>query len=300
MAPRPRNDRDSDDDAPWLAEAEPRGRGAARPRTEVSRRSFFWTLVVMLTLAAVAAIGLIIAFTKKDGGSTAGYMNAEHAPLIAAEPGPYKVVPADPKGLAVEGQDQTLYAAGEGIDPGSNIDQSALPEEPLPRPGAAAPGLPRDLIPEGEAAVIPPAGAAPPPAASAPAPAPAAPAAKAPPVFAPPPPKPAAVAPSVPAPAPAPKPAAAKPPEPKPAARPEAAPPTAGKAGTVQLGAFSSPEKAEAAWASLAGKYGLGAKQIVTVTSGDKTLYRLRSRAADTAAACAGVKAAGGACSPVD
>ncbi|MEY3268681.1 MAG: hypothetical protein RL480_1441, partial [Pseudomonadota bacterium] len=28
------------------------------------------------------------------------------------------MTPLDPKGLAVEGQDQTIYAAGEGIDEG--------------------------------------------------------------------------------------------------------------------------------------------------------------------------------------
>ena len=154
----PRDSRDTDDDAPWLAEASP------RPQTRVSKRSFFWTLAVLLGLAAVAAIGLIVLMSKKDGGSTQGYMNAEQAPLIAAEPGPYKVAPLDPKGLEVEGQDRTMYAAGEGIEEGSVIDQSAMPEAPLPRPGTEvappvgvpatkAPGLPRNLVPEPGAAI---------------------------------------------------------------------------------------------------------------------------------------------------
>ena len=125
--------RDENEDAPWLAEA------TARPRTDVSKRSLFWTLLVLLSLAMAAAVGLVLLLSKKDSGSTQGYMNAEQAPLITAEPGPYKVPPLDPKGLAVEGQDQTIYAAGEGIDEGSFIDPAAGPEALLPRPGSTSP-----------------------------------------------------------------------------------------------------------------------------------------------------------------
>ncbi|MBC7505062.1 MAG: hypothetical protein H7267_04990, partial [Sandarakinorhabdus sp.] len=126
--------RDTDDDAPWLAEAAP------APRTTVSKRSLFWTLFVVLALATVAAVGLIMLMAKKDGGSTQGYMNAEQAPPIAADPGPYKIAPTDPAGMAIDGIDGTMYTAGEGIDAGSAIDQSLRPEAPLPRPGTAPAG----------------------------------------------------------------------------------------------------------------------------------------------------------------
>jgi cell division septation protein DedD len=264
--------RDDDDDAPWLAEA------STRPQTRVSKRSFFWTAAILLGLIAVLAVGTIMLLSKKDSGSSEGYMNAEQAPLIEAEPGPFKVRPADPKGLAVEGQDQTIYAAGEGEDIGSVIDQSAQPEAPLPRPGEA-PAAPTDLLPEGATEGV-----------QVPAPVPS---------TAPLLPPPAAPKPAVPPPAAAPKPAppAAKPPAPKPATPPPAA--ATGKGGTVQLGAFSSAEKAEAAWAAMAARNpSLSGHRVVPVEVGGKTLYRLR--ASGPTGVCAKVKAGGDACTEVN
>jgi cell division septation protein DedD len=272
--------RDLDDDAPWLAEAAP------APRTEVSRRSLFWTVFIVLVLATIAAVGLVLLISKKDGGSTQGYMNAEQAPVITAEPGPFKVKPADPAGMVIEGLDGTMYTAGEGVDQGSAIDPSLAPEAPLPRPGIET-GPPRDLVPEpmDEPIVTPPATVAatvqrPAPAPPVAAPKPAAPVAA-------PAPKPATPTPVAP---PAAKAAEAKPAEAKPAAR----------AGSVQLGAFSSEEKANAVWAGLAGKYGLSGKRIIAVESGGKTLYRLRAASGDPAATCAKLKAAGDACAVVE
>jgi hypothetical protein len=255
--------RRNDDDAPWLAEA-----GGSRAQTNVSKRSFFWTLVISLGLATVVAIGLVLLFTRKDTGSTQGYMNAEQAPLITAEPGPYKIAPADPKGLEIEGQDQTIYAAGEGIDPGSVIDTTALPEAPLPRPGtvapAPAPGLPRDLLAENTAAAAAP---SPAPATNAP------------------------LAPALVKPVTTPMPAATKPAAPPPA--------PAKKTGTVQLGAFSSVAAADEAWARLAARHGLSGKRVVAVEKDGKTLYRLRA-IGDSAQICQKVKAAGDACAVVE
>ncbi len=312
--------RDEDEDAPWLAEA------AARPRTDVSKRSLFWTLLVLLSLAMVAAVGLVLLLSKKDSGSTQGYMNAEQAPLIAAEPGPYKVTPLDPKGLAVEGQDQTIYAAGEGIDEGSFIDPAAGPEALLPRPGSAPPGLPRELMPDA-ATMTAPATALAPAAAPAAAPKPA----PKPPV------KPASPAPAAPGtatnpPLPAtktPPPALKTPPpalkNPPPALKivsvpsPKAPPPTlkapplpapklaaivpdpAKKPGTVQLGAFSSSEKADAAWAGLARKPALAgfAKRVLVVENDGKTLYRLRASGGDADELCRNLQAAGAPCTVI-
>ncbi len=321
-----RNDFDDvDNDAPWLAPA-----GEA-PRTRVSRRSLFWTALLLLSLAAVAAVGLVLLLSKKDSGSTQGYMNAEQAPLISAEPGPYKIAPADPKGLAVEGQDQTIYQAGEGIDTGSTIDMSALPEQPMPRPGAQPglpPGLPRNLVPDAMngTPTLPPAGIVSPavgnpgaplrpaapstaPRAVTPAPAAAKPASALPAM-------PSAGAAAKPAPAvaavPAPiKPALAKPAPAQPAptrpaaapAVPAAAPLAAKKSGTAQLGAFSSEAKANAAWAALSGRNpglaGFG-KRLVPVESNGQTLWRLRASGGDAAALCASLKAGGFACTVIE
>ena len=267
--------RSDEDDAPWLAEAMP------AQRTTVTKRSLFWTLFIMLSLATVAAVGLILLMAKKDGGSTEGYMNAEQAPVITAEPGPYKVKPADPAGMAIEGIDGTMYTTGEGIDSGSTIDPSLAPEVPMPRPGTVA-GPPQDLVPEGvvEApAAIAPTVAAPPAAQrDLPAPRP------------------------VPAPAPAttaaPKPPVAKPLVVVPKAVPNPSP--VAKAGSVQLGAFSRAEKADAAWAGVAGKHGLTGKRVIAVERGGTTLYRLRASSADPAATCAKLKSVGDACAAVE
>jgi cell division protein FtsN len=194
-------------------------------------------------------------------------MNPEQAPLITAVPGPYKIAPADPKGLQVDGEDQTIYAAGEGIDPGSVIDTNAVPETPLPRPGTQAPlppGPPTDLL-SGTA----PSAAPPNPLAE-----PAKPTAK-PPV------------------------SDAKPVAPAPAAVAKPAPTAAKPSGTVQLGAFSTPEKAEEAWAKLSARHGLTGKRVIATTANGKTLYRLRS-SGDANAICARMKAAGDACAIVE
>jgi cell division septation protein DedD len=297
-----------DNEAPWLAPA-----GGGPQRTRVSRRSLFWTALVLLSLAAVATVGLVLLLSKKDSGSTQGYMNAEQAPLISAEPGPYKILPVDPKGLAVEGQDQTIYQAGEGIDTGGIIDMSALPEQPIPRPGtlpAEAPGLPRNLVPDAitSAPPVAPGGLLPAPGG-----------AIAVPRLAPVPPNPAAVtAPRPAAPAPlqlrAPAPLQLRPPLPAaPAKLPAAAPtkpvavpataPVAKRAGVAQIGAFSSEAKANAAWATLAARHsGFAgfAKRLVPVESNGQTLWRLRVSGGDAAALCASMKASGDACSLIE
>ena len=74
----------------------------------------------------------------------------------------------------------------------------------------------------------------------------------------------------------------------------------AAKAGTVQLGAFSTEDKANAAWGSLAARHGLSGKRVIAVTSGDKTLYRLRAASGDPVATCGKLKAAGDACAIVE
>jgi cell division protein FtsN len=95
-------------------------------------------------------------------------------------------------------------------------------------------------------------------------------------------------------------------PKPKPITPPDAvkpAPVAAGTGTTLQLGAFSSAAKAEAAWTSLSGRYtwlGGLTKRIEPVARDGATLYRLRaSGSADSATAaanCARLKVAGEAC----
>ena len=291
----------NEEDPPWLAEATPAG-GAS---TQVSRRSLFWTLTALLALTAIAVVGLVLLLGRKEGGSTQGYMEADQAPLIEADVGPYKVPPSDRQGLQVAGEGDVIYEAGEGLTQGSVIAEDAVPEEPIGRPRDLLPDVAQ--VPAGDGATTAPAGqtaqaAVPPPAPPKlkPVPVPVVPPTSTAPATAPAQVNAKPPVPAKPATAPVPKPAVPTVPKPaptQPAPQP-AAKPAAG-AGVVQLGAFSSAEKAEAEWARLAGRAGLSGKRIEPVTRDGKTLYRLRGSASDVGAACQKLTAAGGACSVV-
>jgi cell division septation protein DedD len=122
-------------------------------------------------------------------------------------------------------------------------------------------------------------------------------------------PKPAAAAPAKPEPGKTPAPAqpAPKPeptPEPKPAvvaAEPAPAPVAGG--GTIQLGAFSSEAKANAAWTSMSGRFAFLAplsKMVVPVaTASGGTLYRLRASGVGASGVCQKLKVAGESCTVV-
>ena len=269
-----------DEDAPWLAEAAPL-------RAEPKKRPLLNIAIAVLALGAVAAVALLMLLGRRDGGSSQGYMEADQAPLIEADAGPYKVPPADRQGMDVQGDGEVIHEAVRGENPGAVIDMGALPEEPL--------GRPRDLLPPGNVPAAPPAApagqpvqvqvmparpaAAPPPAAVVVKPAPAKPVAM-PPASAS---KPPAAASAVPK-------AVTKPPAPVTA-------PAAIGSKTVQIGAFSSEAKAEEEWARVAAKGGLTGKRIEKLTSSSgKTLWRVRGTAADPDAACKAILAVKGAC----
>ncbi len=284
MARGPYDPDDLDDEAPWLAEGvrEPRG------STMVPRGRVIGGVLVVVALVVLIALGVFLISSRKQDGAT-GYKTPEEAPLIAADPGPYKLAPTDPGGASVAGITDSIAAAGRGDDPGGAIDTTATPEEPLARPGTAPEG-PTDLLPP---AAAPPSPAGPAPAAPAPVkvvPAPVvAPVNVAPPVVDKPKPKP--VTPAV-----KPKPEPLADPAPKPAK-------AAGGAASLQLGAFSSEAKADAAWTAAvrhAPDLGGLSKRIEPVERDGKTLYRLRAGGVASKAAaselCVKVKAGGDAC----
>ncbi len=270
-----------DEDAPWLAEAPPLAPpGPQRPWLNI--------VIAALVLAAVVVMALLLLTGRREDGSGQGYMEAAQAPLIEADPGPWKVPPADPQGLEVEGAGEVIHEAVRGDAVQSRIDMAALPEEPI--------GRPRDLLPPGSAGT--PGLERPAPAAGSAAAGPSAPAGL-----------PAAAVPAAPVAVPRPMPAPSALPatpvaRPAPAIKPvpaaPVAPPVATAAGVVQIGAFSSAAKADEEWARVAARAGLTGKRVEASTNAaGKTLYRLRGRAADTAAACRAVRAAGGACDVV-
>jgi len=69
----------------------------------------------------------------------------------------------------------------------------------------------------------------------------------------------------------------------------------------VQLGAFSSRERAEAAWTALVKTHGLigSSPQYSTIERDGKTLIRLRARGGDPQAICARLAKTGDPCSVV-
>ena len=83
---------------------------------------------------------------------------------------------------------------------------------------------------------------------------------------------------------------------------PAAPAPSAGGA-TVQLGAFSSQAGAQAAWKALSGRFAYLAPlshSVVPVTSGGKTLYRLRASGPGADNICGRLRVAGESCVKVD
>ncbi|MEO7786786.1 MAG: SPOR domain-containing protein [Sphingomicrobium sp.] len=85
-----------------------------------------------------------------------------------------------------------------------------------------------------------------------------------------------------------------------PAATPPEAAPAGGSGSVIQLGAFSSGSKAEAAWQALTARFGsLGALSKIVVPVAGSKLYRLRAGAAspaDAKAMCQTLRVAGENC----
>ncbi len=165
---------------------------------------------------------------------------------------------------AATGDDDIVYSASKGNEVESLIDTSGAAETPVnvDRPAAQAPAVPAPTVTKNA------------PAANA---------------------KPTAPPAATPVAKPAPKPAAAKP-----AAPVSAAPPSGGS--TIQLGAFSSQAKANAAWKNLSGRFSflVGLTQsVVPVQSGDKTLYRLRASGGNAGDLCGRLRTAGESCSVI-
>jgi hypothetical protein len=116
-----------DSELPWLEpvddEDEPRG---------VSARKMLAALLVVLLAAAIVA-GTFFWLGRQD---PVGIGAPE---LIRAEPGPYKVKPADPGGLDVAGESGTAFETSAGQDSDAQLDLNAIAEQPVARPPREAP-----------------------------------------------------------------------------------------------------------------------------------------------------------------
>lgn len=327
---------DDEDEAPWLAAAEPDGR-----ETYVSRRRFKLVGVLLgaLVLVVAALIYAVIA-RPHDSGGEISYDG--DIPLIRAPDGPFRTRPADAGGMNVEGLNQTTYEAAGGVDPQGELALDQIPEEPMARP--VAPPKPQPAPPQvqqqpREEQPLPPPLRVQPQVVTPPAP----PAPKAPPAPAPKkdplpevvktPEKPKA--PEKPKPSETPKAAetpkkadtpkkaeakagdhladlmgdidkaAAKAPKKKPAAEEAETPAPTGSSGpaALQLGAFSSSAKADAAWKNF-GRYSYLSGLTKSVTKvereGGETVYRLKATGVESrekaSNLCARLKVAGEQC----
>lgn len=222
--------------------------------------------LILWLIAALIVAGLISGayFWLRGSDESASGDGA----LIEAPDSYYKERPADETPLT--GDDEIVYSASKGNEVESMIDTSGTAETPVnvDRPAAEAPApvAPSPTVARNATA------AAAKPAVTAIAPPAAKPVSKAPP-----------------------KPAVAKP-----APTPTPAPVSGGS--TIQLGAFSSQAKANAAWKNLAGRFSFlsGLTQsVVPVESGDKTLYRLRASGGDAGDICGRLRTAGESCSVI-
>jgi cell division septation protein DedD len=264
---RDRFDGADEDRLPWLEAVE----------EEKDEDRIGWGKLIGAVVVGLAAIGLIIGgvfwLRERMSGPTGS------GEIIAAPEGAYKEKPGDPGGMEVEGTGDVSYSASEGSDINSALDLTALPEAPVTGGVVGTTEIPASTAPK------------------APAPKPAAPV-------------PAQVASATPKPLPIPsKPVAKALPAPKPTPIARSvieyadAPVTGGGSG-IQLGAFSSEAKANAAWKSLSGRFSFLAgmsPSITPIKRGSGTLYRLRVGAgADAAGICSKLKVAGESCALVN
>ncbi|MHA3792122.1 SPOR domain-containing protein [Sphingomonas sp. YL-JM2C] len=256
-----------EDRLPWLEpveeEYEESGVGTGR--------LIVWLVAALMLLALVVG-GYF--WLRGNDKATSG-----EGALIKAPDAYYKERPGET--TAPVGEDEIVYSASKGNEVESVIDTSGAAETPvnIDRPHPEAPV---------RTAAIPPSSSAP---AATPAPAPAKPAA----------PKPTPTVDQALA-RQAAKPAEAKP-APKPAAAAAAPAPAPASGGSmVQLGAFSSQAKANAAWKTLSGRFSFLSsltQSVVPVQSGDKTLYRLRANGGNAGDICRRLKTAGESCSVI-
>jgi cell division protein FtsN len=240
-----------------------------------------WLIGGLVAFLAILAglVGFIYFRVAKpsDGGGamqTASNVDPNSLPLIEADKSPIRERPTDPGGMKVDGAELKVLDVASGEQPNEPTTLAQGSETPVTRPTLPEPTAP-----------IPPAAKPTPPVAvvQAPTPTPA------------------------PVPAPMPKPPAPKPvavaKAPPPAPAPVPAPAPAAKGGVyLQLGAFSTKERADSAWSQAKGKFAALGGLSRSVQQAGPTKFRLRAgpvASSDEARRiCGELKAQGQACIP--
>ncbi|MCH8685558.1 SPOR domain-containing protein [Pedomonas mirosovicensis] len=194
----------------------------------------------------VALVGTLVAISSGEktdpyGSAIVAGENGE-PPLILAPKEPFREKPLDPGGMKVDGEGMMIGQVASGKDPAPEIKLATGPEQPVERPAPPPPPELQQLQAEPAQGTEGPTQLVPPAAQ-------------------------------------APKTAAA----PKPEAKAEEAKPEAPRkpAYFLQLGAFSSIERANAGWQQFSQKYEKELEKlspdIQPVKTGNKTMYRLRA-----------------------
>jgi cell division protein FtsN len=221
----------------------------------------------LLLLAGLVAFIYFRVAKPEDAGQviTASNVDPDTLPLITADKTPVRERPADPGGMKVDGADLKVMDVASGELPNEQTSLGQGSETPGARPALPEPNEP-----------IPPAAKPTPPVVVAQAPLPTKPVVKAVPT------KPTVVAKAPPIPAPMPAPAASS--------------------GGIylQLGAFSTRDRAEAAWSSVRGKFASLGGLSSNVQEAGPTKFRLRAgpvgSADEARRICGELKAQGQAC----
>jgi cell division protein FtsN len=235
---------------PWLGPAADNFEEDTEERM-IPRSWLIGGLAAFLALLA-GLVGFIYFRVAKPGNDTASVLTASNVdpdtlPLIAADKSPVRERPNDPGGMKVDGADLKVMDVASGEQPNEPTQMAQATETPVERPAPTPTPAP---------VIVPPVVVA-----QAPAP-------KAEPKLVPKP-KPVVVAQ-----APAPKPLPAPMPKPIPVPAPA---PSGGGSVYLQLGAFSTRERADSAWGQVRGKFsslgGLGSNVQVA----GPTKFRLRA-----------------------
>lgn len=290
------------DSPPWLEPAALADDGDAAP---LSRK---W-IVGGAAVFVLALVGTVIAVSSGEeqdpyGNAIVAGANGE-PPLIVAPKEPFRVEPKDPGGMRADGEGLMIGEVASGKELNSEVTLATGPEQPVERPAPPPVETPPVGTPPAETSASQPVQLMPPavngqaPAAAASAQQSAQKAAQ----------QAAQQTPATSAPAAKPEPAK---PEPAKAETPkvaEAKPETPKKpAYFLQLGAFSSVERARTGWQEFSAKYEKELEKlgpdIQPVRTGSSTMYRLRagpiSLKARADSLCGKLKAAGQPCLVAD
>lgn len=269
-------DMDGDSEAlPWLGPASENFEEDTDERM-IPRGWLIGSLAAFLLLLAGLVGFIYFRVAKPDAGGqvvTASNVDPDTLPLITADKTPVRERPTDPGGMKVDGEDLKVMDVASGELPNEPTSLGQGTETPVARQSLPEPSEPVKVAakPTPPVVVAQAPVATPKPVAKAPTPVPA-------------PPKPIVIA-KAPVPAPAPAPS-----------------PVVSGGVYLQLGAFSTKDRADAAWATAKGKFASLGGLSRNVQEAGPTKFRLRAGPVgsqdEARRICGELKAQGQACIP--